>query len=268
MKPGVEHDLVLLGDVARDCGCTPDAVVNMMKRHKKKIYKQNRRNAIRFEDVEWLTQHRERRCLSVAKRPAGWWGSKRVISELNVNANTLAAWQEAGDLSAVRVGNHYFYDPETVRACALRRERIIPGWVFVASFVKLAGSASALYRAVQHLKLDTRLYHDGLPGETRGRRRNLSIRLEDVPLLEARLTFPESYPERLTTQQLSELSGATPQAIRLWLMKGLPKVKDRYGHVWIDLHEALAWLESRSDSRYLPRIEAVRAALTQQQWAA
>ncbi len=255
------QDLILTTEVARGCGCTSDAVVKMIRRHKRPVYKLGRFNALHFADARWLIEHRERRCVCVAKRPKGWLGSKQVTALLDVGVNKLPQLHRRGELVAVRVGKTYFYEPKSVEACRQRHAKPAVGWVPLSNIPNPRSYPSVMYRVVARLGLETRNFHAS--GIGRGRRiGGMCIRDTDVAALVAVLNRPESYPDRLMIPQLARLAGTTRQAVTFWLTKGLPSVKDRQGRVWLDLQQTLTWLESRRDSRYAPYRTQIRAALT------
>ncbi len=237
--------LVQLRDAAPGLGITVDAIKKMLHRHGRRVYKDGRYLAARIEDLEWLAGHRERFAASAPRRPKGWLGYKQVKDILDLDGTAIHDLQRSGRLTSVRVGRMYFFDPESVQAVRLRRERVAPGWLSLPDLARERGwKYPTLHRAVRAMNLQTRTYH-APAGQGLGRRTRQCIRESELPAVIARMTTPASYPGRVTVAALAELTGVTPMAVRFWTAKGLPTVRDRMGALWIDLRECLTWLQGR-----------------------
>lgn len=250
------ENLLLLKDVAPDQGVSVDALKKLLQRHDRRVYRMGRHLAARIQDLEWAAAHREHLCVSAPRRPKGWLGRKQVCDRLSLDTNAVTHLHKQGKLTAVRVGRMYFFDPEIVEALRLKREPLAPGWVSLPDLARERGwKYPTLHRAVTQMRLTTRTYH---AREGIGRRTRQCIRETDLPAVTARMTLPASYPGRLTTAGLADVTGVKPQAVRFWVSKGLPVVKDRMGAQWIDPAEALTWLAGRTH----PSMRAPEARLT------
>lgn len=73
------------------------------------------------------------------KRPKGWLGIDRVREILGCGAKLPRYWVTQGKLHAVQVTNTHFYDPESVERFRLEREKPLPGYVQIKTFVVQAG---------------------------------------------------------------------------------------------------------------------------------
>jgi hypothetical protein len=239
------QELMLLDDVARAHHCAPTSLRKLLRRHGRRVFRIGRRAALTLAEVEWITRHRESLYPVLAKRPAGWLGSKQVMAILGVSPNTLVYLRQSGELQAVRVSNLLYHDPEGVEVSRLRRAPPVVGWVPLRGTVPGVPD-STLRGAVARLNIETRKFHQAKT--TPGRACEDCIRDTDIPRLEAALLMPEPPAGAVTVRQLAELTGATLSRAGHWLQDGMPHTRGRYGRHrvrYVLPEDALQWLEGQ-----------------------
>ena len=253
-------DLLYVIDVAPDLGITPGAVCEAMRKaNGRRIHRIGRRGAITYTDALWLAKTRERFAPLAKTRPRGWLKGFAVADLLGVSESTVEKMMKAGKLRAVRHGWGYFYDPESVEALRRSRERLLPGWVFVADVIHDRGwTWRTAYRGVESLGLTTRVFYPVGPAPARGRKGRRAIREDDLPrLIDYMKAQRDSDMGHVAAADLAAVFGLrSSYVLQKWAREGCPHRRTRFGGYLFTPKRVRDWLRKQ------PGQEARAAILT------